>query len=147
LRRRALAGLGALSGCPEVGSAFAAIGFCFGGMAALELARGGAPIAGAVSMHGSLATTSPAKAREVTAKVLVCHGALDPHIPAEDVSRFTREMTEAGADWQLIMYGGAAHGFTHTNAVPGATPGVGYDERADRRAFAAATTFFAEVLT
>jgi dienelactone hydrolase len=147
---RARAGLAALARCPGVdrrstdGRA-AAIGFCFGGMAALALARSGEPIAGAVSIHGSLATSQRAQPGAVPAKILVCHGALDPHVPPGDVTAFAEEMNAAGADWQLIMYGGAVHGFTHAHARPGAIPGAAYDPRADARSFAATSAFLAEV--
>jgi dienelactone hydrolase len=82
----------------------------------------------------------------VKAKILSCHGAIDPHVPLADVVGFAEEMDHAGADWQLIMYGGAMHGFTHEHAVAGATPGVAYDERADRRSFEAVRAFLAEAL-
>jgi dienelactone hydrolase len=144
LVRRAQAGLTALSGCPEAGEDVAAVGFCFGGMAALTLARSGTPLAGVVSIHGGLATNEPAKPGAVAAKVLVCHGAVDPHVSMEDVTAFADEMTRAGADWQLVVYGGAQHGFTHEHAVPGAIPGVAYDPRADERSFAATRAFLAE---
>lgn len=101
---------------------------------------------GVVSMHGSLATARPAEPNAVSAKVLVCHGALDPHVPMTDVTRFAEEMDHARADWQLIMYGGAMHGFTHAHAVPGAMPGVAYNALADQRSFAAARAFLAEAL-
>lgn len=142
LAGRARAGLDALRDCPDTDGRFAAVGFCFGGMAALTLARSGEEIAGAVSIHGSLATPAPAQPHIVRAKILACHGASDPHVPQADVAAFTQEMEDAHADWQLIMYGGALHGFTH--AQPGATPGVAYDERADRRSFATASQFLAE---
>jgi dienelactone hydrolase len=119
LAQRAAAGLAALSARAEVNGYLAAVGFCFGGMAALRLARSGASLAAVVSMHGSLATTNRAEPGAVTAKVLVCHGALDPHVPMADVVAFTGEMTEAGADWQVNVYGGAMHGFTHAHAVDG----------------------------
>ena len=77
------------------------------------------------------------------AKVLVCHGALDPHVPTAQVTRFMDEMNEAGADWQLIVYGGAMHGFTHD--VGPEAPGVAYDAAADARSSAAITAFLAEV--
>lgn len=70
--------------------------------------------------------------------------AIDPHIPMADVDAFVEEMSEADADWQLIAYGGAVHGFTHKDAVPGAIPGVEYDARTDERSFAAARLFLAE---
>ncbi|HEY1920935.1 MAG TPA: dienelactone hydrolase family protein [Streptosporangiaceae bacterium] len=129
---------------PGRGRRLAAVGFCFGGMAALMLARSGEPLAGVVSMHGSLATTAPAQPGRVRAKVLACHGALDPHVPMADVTAFAEEMGHAGADWQVILYGGAQHGFTHEHAVPGAIPGVAYDAPADARSFEAARTFLAE---
>jgi dienelactone hydrolase len=124
----------------------AAVGFCFGGMAALALARAGTSLAGVVSIHGSLTTSAPARPGAVTAKILACHGAADPHVPPADVAAFAEEMNHAEADWQLVMYGRALHGFTHQHAVPGATPGVGYDRLADERSFAAARTFLAEAL-
>jgi dienelactone hydrolase len=146
LVRRGQAGLKALSRCPEVGEDVAAVGFCFGGMAALALARSGANLAGAVSIHGSLATGDPAEPGAVTAKVLACHGASDPHVPMDDVVAFTDEMNRADADWQLAIYGNAMHGFTHKHAVAGAMPGVAYDPLADQRSFAATRAFLAEAL-
>jgi dienelactone hydrolase len=146
LARRGQAGLAALARCPQAGRPYAAVGFCFGGLAALTLARSGADLAGVVSIHGSLAAAAPAGPGAVRAKVLVCHGALDPHVPLTDVTAFAGEMTGAGADWQLIMYGGAQHGFTHRHAVPGAAPGVAYDPAADERSFAAVLAFLAEAL-
>ena len=146
LVRRAQAGLASLASCPEVDGRLAAVGFCFGGLTVLTLARSGAALAGVVSMHGSLATPSPAEPGAVKAKVLACHGALDPHVPLADVTSFAEEMNHAQADWQLIMYGGAMHGFTHEHALPGAIPGVAYDPLADHRSFDAAMTFLADAL-
>jgi len=146
LVRRGQAGLAALSACPEAAGPVAAVGFCFGGLAALALARSDADLACVVSIHGSLATSVPARPGAVTAKVLACHGAADPHVPLADVAAFAEEMNHAGADWQLIMYGQAQHGFTHRHAVPGAVPGVAYDRLADERSFAAARAFLAEAL-
>lgn len=145
LARRGRAGLAALSGCPGASGPVAAIGFCFGGMAALTLARSGANLAAAVSIHGTLATSSPAQAGSVQARLLVCHGSMDPYVPPADVAAFAEEMNRAGADWQLIMYGQAVHGFTHQDAA-GTTPGVAYDPLADERSFAAARTFLAQAL-
>jgi dienelactone hydrolase len=144
LVRRGQAGLAALARCLEIDGRFAAVGFCFGGMAALALARSAVELAGVVSIHGSLATARPAEPGSVKAKVLVCHGALDPHVPMADVNAFIDEMNRAGPDWQLNMYGGAMHGFTHKHATPGAIPGVAYDPRADERSFAAASNFLTE---
>lgn len=147
LVRRAQAGLTALSDCPEVSGARAAVGFCFGGMAALALARAGTSLAGVVSIHGSLTTSKPAEPSAVTAKVLVCHGALDPHVPMNDVAAFTDEMNHAGADWQLVIYGRAMHGFTHKHTSLGAVPGVAYEPLADQRSFTATSAFLAQALT
>jgi len=130
----------------EASGPTAALGFCFGGMAALALARSGTDLAGVVSIHGSLATSAPASPGAVTARILACHGAADPHVPPADVTAFAEEMNRAEADWQLVMYGRAEHGFTHKHAVPGATPGVAYDRLADERSFAAVRAFLAETL-
>jgi len=146
LVRRGRAGLTALAGCPEAAEPTAAVGFCFGGMAALALARAGADLAGVVSIHGSLATSAPASPGAVTARILACHGAADPHVPPADVAAFAAEMNRAEADWQLVMYGRALHGFTHRHATPGAMPGVAYDRLADERSFTAARAFLAEAL-
>lgn len=151
LARRGQAGLEALAGCPEAGGRLGAVGFCFGGMAVLTLARAGAgaagqELAGVVSMHGSLAAKRPARPGEITARVLACHGAADPHVPMSDVTAFAAEMEAAGADWQLNVYGGAQHGFTHRHAVPGAMPGVAYHQATDMRSFAAAREFLASAL-
>jgi hypothetical protein len=108
---------------------------------------GGAPRPGMLLIHGSLATTRPAGPGALQARVLACHGALDPHVPMADVTGFAEEMDRAGADWQLIIYGGALHGFTHQHAVPGAVPGVAYHRLADERSFAATRAFLAETLS
>ena len=145
LCRRAATGLAVLSSQPGVEPAqLAAVGYCFGGMTVLELARSGADLAGVVSVHGSLKTTRPAQPSAVKAKILVCHGALDPHVPMVDVSAFIEEMNGAGADWQLTVYGGAVHGFTHEDA-DGRVPGVAYHPLADARSSAAMESFFEEI--
>ncbi len=146
LAARGAAGLSALTSCPEVKGPIAAVGFCFGGLAVLTLARFGADLAATISMHGSLETSRPAQPDAIRGRMLVCHGALDPHVPMTQVTAFCEEMTAAGADWQLAIYGGAMHGFTHTHAVPGAMPGVEYHEPTDRRSFAVAQTLLAETL-
>jgi dienelactone hydrolase len=144
LLRRARAGLAALADCPEAESRVAVVGFCFGGLVALALARAGTDLAAAVSIHGSLATAAPGEPGRVAARVLACHGAADPHVPMSEVTAFADEMDRAAADWQLIVYGRAQHGFTHANAIPGQTPGVAYDPVADSRSFLAATAFLAD---
>lgn len=97
-------------------SKLAAIGFCFGGGAVLELARSGTKIGAVVSFHGNLDTPDPADAKAIKTPVLVLHGANDPYVPAEQVQAFEAEMRKAGVDWQLISYGGAVHSFTDPTA-------------------------------
>ncbi len=146
LYRRAMAALRALQALPEVaGQATAAVGFCFGGMVVLTLARHGAGLAGVISMHGGLATVLAAEPGAVRARLLVCHGARDPHVRLADVTALIEEMDHAGADLQVIVYGDAMHGFTHANAAPGATTGVEYHELTDRRSFEAASRFLDEL--
>jgi dienelactone hydrolase len=143
LCQRATAGVDVLLSHPQVDRRIAVVGYCFGGMVALELARSGAEIVGAVSVHGSLGTQRPAQAGAVKAKILVCHGALDPHVPMTQVNAFEQEMNDAGADWQLIVYGGAMHGFTHESGPT--LPGVGYHAAADSRSGAAIQHFLSEL--
>jgi dienelactone hydrolase len=112
-------------------------------MTVLELARSGMELAGVVSVHGSLSTSKPAQPGAVRAKVLVCHGALDPHVPMPHVSGFIEEMNHAGVDWQLIVYGGAMHGFTH-EAGP-TVPGVAYHQRSDLRSATTIKNFLVEL--
>jgi dienelactone hydrolase len=145
LRTRAQAGIDVLRSQPLVDGRVAAVGYCFGGMTVLELARGGADLEGVVSVHGSLHTPQPAGPSAVKAKVLVCHGALDPHVPMPHVTAFVEEMKQAGADWQLIMYGDAMHGFTHETATGRETPGVAYHALTDARSSAAIEQFFQEI--
>jgi len=144
LAGRALAGVDRLTSHPDMDGRIGAVGYCFGGMTVLETAREGAPLAGVVSVHGTLATAQPASAGAVRAKVLVCHGALDPHVPTAQVTAFADEMRDAGADWQLIVYGGAMHGFTHEHADPARMPGVAYHALSDARSSAAIQVFLAE---
>jgi dienelactone hydrolase len=145
LRSRAQAGINLLASNPLVDGRMAGVGYCFGGMTVLELARGGANLAGVVSVHGSLHTPTPAQPGDIKAKVLVHHGALDPHVPMTQVSAFVEEMNRADADWQIVLYGGAMHGFTHEQATGRDTPGVAYDAQTDARSSAAIEVFFREV--
>jgi dienelactone hydrolase len=139
LQPRAGAAINVLASHPLVDGRLAAVGYCFGGMTVLELARSGAPLSAVVSVHGTLATSRPAQPRAIQAKILVCHGALDPHVPAPQVAAFVDEMNAAQADWQLFIYGGAMHGFTHQG--PPIAPGVAYNALADARSWAASAAF------
>ncbi len=146
LRARANAGLNVLRKNPMVDpKRIAAIGYCFGGMAALELARSGADLAGVVSFHGGLATPSPDDARNIKGKVLVLTGADDPGVKPDQVIAFQDEMRKAGVDWYLVSYGSAVHGFTNPANGTDNAQGVAYDEKADKRSWRAMKDFFEEI--
>jgi dienelactone hydrolase len=147
MRRRVVAGLETLTreadrrGIGDV-SRRAAIGFCFGGLNVIDLARTGADVAAVVSMHGTLATPQPAKRGDIKAAVLAVHGAADPVAPKAERDAFEAEMTEAGARWALMTFGGVVHAFTdpHVN-VPGVAV---YNEPATRHGYALAHAFIAD---
>jgi dienelactone hydrolase len=145
LCRRASTGLDVLRSHPLTDGRVAAVGYCFGGLTVLELARSGADLAAVVSVHGTLDTSLPAQPRTIKAKILVCHGALDPHVPMAQVSAFVEEMNRAATDYQLIVFGGAMHGFTHESASQ--MRGVAYNAQADSRSSAAIRTFFSEIFS
>jgi len=148
LRARGRAALATLAALPQVDvSRLAAIGFCFGGSVALELARGGADLKAVVSFHGVLATKLPAVFGKVKASVLVCTGADDPLAPPDHVKAFEDEMRAAAVpDWQLISYGNTLHGFTNPEADGSIMRAALYSERADRRSWASMRSLFEEVL-
>ena len=145
-RARAQGGLDALLARPDVDpSRVMAIGYCFGGTMALELARHGAPLKAVVGFHSGLATKTP-DASSVKAKVLVCIGADDPSIPPEQQLAFEQEMAAGKVDWQLHLYGGVVHSFTNPNAAKLERPDFArYDAAADGRSWAAMLGLFAEV--
>jgi dienelactone hydrolase len=122
----------------------AAIGYCYGGTLALELARDGAPLAAVVGFHPGLAAIRPEDARNIRGKVLVCVGADDPIVPPEQRAAFEAEMRAGGVDWQLHLYGGVEHSFTHPMATAAGLPGIAYDPVADRRSWQAMLELFAE---
>jgi len=123
----------------------AAMGYCFGGAAVLEMARAGLDLRGVISFHGSLDTPTPAKAGEIKSKILVFHGADDPFISKEDVSAFQREMAEAKADWQLVIFGGAVHRFTVPEAGNDPSQGFAYSKSADERSWEMTRHFLSEI--
>lgn len=145
LLRRLQAGLAAVRAMPIVDSRRVAImGFCFGGLCALDLARSDADIRGAVSFHGMLKPSGLTEPK-VRARILMLHGYDDPLAPPEDVLAVAKEFTAAGADWQLNAYGQTMHAFTNPAAQSPAA-GMQYDEAADRRSWHALEEFLAEVL-
>jgi len=126
-------------------SKVAAIGYCFGGTAALELARSGAPLSATVTFHGGLATPTADDARNIKGKVLALHGADDPFVKPEEVLAFEEEMRKAHVDWSLVAYGGAVHAFAIPDAGSDPSKGAAYDARADRRSWDAMRALFREV--
>ena len=146
LRRRARLGLEQLRQLPQVRETkIAVIGYCFGGTTGLELARDGADVQGVVSFHGGLSTPRPAGPGDITAKLLICHGAVDPYVPDEEVATFMSEMNEAGADYQFIAYADAVHSFTHTELSTDNSQGAAYNEKAHRRSWLHMQVFFHEL--
>ncbi len=125
----------------------AAIGFCFGGTMALELARSGAAIKAAVGFHSGLGTQMPAAKGAIKGSVLVCIGADDPMIDGDARKTFEGEMKAAGCDWQLHVHGNTVHSFTNQAAAKRNMPeAIRYSPEADRRSWAAMTELFGEVL-
>jgi dienelactone hydrolase len=145
LRGRTAAALRRLAACVDPGR-IAAIGHCFGGLAALELARSGAELRATVSFHGGLATARPARPGEVRARVLACTGAADPYCPREQRAAFEDEMTAANVDWQHCIHAGALHGFTVVDIDPEKHPGCAYHALADRRSWLAMLGLLDEVI-
>lgn len=146
MRQRAQAGLDTLLAQKYVDkSRVAAIGYCFGGTCALELARAGAPLAGVISFHGNLSRTADEGPDNITAKILVCHGGDDPLVSAKVLADFEAEMKEVKANYQINIYSGAQHAFTNPAADSHHIPGIAYNEQADKRSWAAAKDFFEEV--
>lgn len=147
-RIRALghAGLDQLQREPSVDpSRVAAVGYCLGGTLALELGRSDADLKAIVGFHPGLVSTSPDDSRNIRGRVLVCVGSDDPIVPREHRIAFEEEMDAAGVDWQMHVYGGVPHSFTHPDADRGGWPGIAYNKVADRRSWHAMLRLLAEV--
>jgi dienelactone hydrolase len=146
LRRRLRLGLEAALKHPMANSSkVAAIGYCFGGMSVLELARSGAPVKGVVSFHGSLGTADPSQAKNIKGKVLVLHGAADPMVGEDQVKAFEKEMRDARVSYKLVKYPGAVHAFTVPDASKWGLPAAKYDAKADRSSWDEMRRFFAGI--
>jgi dienelactone hydrolase len=135
-RSRAHAALDALRAQPGVdGSRLAAIGYCFGGTTALELARSGAPLAAIATFHAGLLAELPEDAGRIRAKVLVNHGADDPLVKKEAIDGVMTELRRDKVDWQVVFYGNAVHSFTNPEADERHVPALKYDKKADERSW------------
>jgi dienelactone hydrolase len=148
-RARAGGALKALIARPEVDAVrVGAIGFCFGGTMALELARSGAEIKAVVGFHSGLATAAPkTDAKAIKARVLVCIGADDPMIPPAQRADFETEMRDAGVDWQMHLYGKTVHSFTNKAAAKRNMPdAIRYSAEADVRSWSSLQELFSETL-
>ena len=144
LQRRMQRALDQLRSQKDVGGKLGAIGFCFGGLCVLDLARTGAELEGVVSFHGLLGAPENTAGNTMRAKALVLHGWRDPLAPPDQVLELAREMEALGADWQLHAYGTALHAFTNPSAND-PQAGLQYDAQADRRSWDAMQLFLNEV--
>jgi len=143
LRTRLQAGLNAAIALEQADKEkVGAMGYCFGGFSALELARSGADVKGVISFHGSLRSDKPEDAKSIKGKVLVLHGADDDF---ESVAVINQEMKDAGVDYELDLYGHTVHAFTNPNAGNDPSRGVAYSAQADARSWQRMEDFFEEI--
>jgi dienelactone hydrolase len=151
LVRRVEAGLRAMTGLALVDpDRVAAIGYCLGGMGVLNLVRGGARLRAAVAFHGLLTPRESGMSGPISTPLLLCTGTEDPFVPLTDVTEFCDEMTAAGADYRIVLYGGAGHAFTSFEISPGMIPvssgKFGFHEAADRDAWTQMSQMLADLL-
>ena len=145
LQKRLRLAVEVAAGQPEVdASRVAAIGYCFGGLCVLDLARAGADVSGVVSFHGLFFPPGNTAGNSIDAKVLALHGWDDPMATPEQVVALAAELTQAGADWQIHGYGHALHAFTNPEAND-PDHGVAYAPAADRRSWRAMVNFLEEL--
>lgn len=147
LRQRAVAAYHELHSNPMVDtSRIAAIGYCFGGAGALDLARSGAPLKIAITFHGVLTSPTPQDDSNIKGRVLALHGADDPIVGPQAQEQFKKEMTDAHVDWQLVLYGGAVHAFTEKSSGNDPSKGAAYNANADKLSWEAMTQAFKDSL-
>jgi dienelactone hydrolase len=124
----------------------AAVGYCFGGGTVLQMAYGGADVAGVVSFHGSLPAAPEDSKGRIKTKILALHGQADGMVPPEVVKNFEAKLAAAEANWELVSYGGVRHGFTNPDAGRYGIPNLKYDAQADARSWERMKGFFGEIL-
>jgi dienelactone hydrolase len=148
LRALGRAGLDALLAQERVDATrVVAVGYCFGAVVMMELARTGAHVRAVVGFHPGLASGRPQDSRNIVGQVLMCVGADDPLVPIEDRVVFEDEMRASGVNWQMNVYGGAKHRFTDPHAAKTGAPGLEYHQSATDRSWRAMIDLFHEVLT
>lgn len=146
LQSRMVAALNTFRSIPEVDeNKIAAMGFCFGGLCVLDLARTGEALQGVISLHGFFTPPGNLDSKNIKAKVLAIHGYDDPMVPPESIDELATEMSTTGVDWQIHAYGNTKHAFTNPNANDH-DRGTVYNEDADRRSWQSCLNFFQEVL-
>jgi len=139
MRARILAGLDILKAQPMVDPMkLAAVGYCFGGTVGVELVETGAPLLGFVSVHGSFRNFAPEAAKNIKGRVLILHGAEDPVAPIEELNAVISQFRAANVDFEVNLYSGTKHGFTH--------PQNPSEVRADAEYKVAMTRFLKDIL-
>lgn len=142
---RARAGLDILKKQKQVDpSKLAAIGYCFGGSTALQLAYTGAELSAVVTFHAALPVPEAEQAKAVKARLLICHGAMDKFIPEATILKFRAALEEAKVDYAMVYFGGAVHSFTVKGIDKKGVPGLAYNAAADRRSWAYMRLMFRE---
>lgn len=145
-QQRAIAGLNVLKGHDLVDTTkMAAIGYCFGGSTVLQLAYAGTDLDAVVSFHGALPTATDEQAKQIKARIVVCHGAMDKFISDESIDKFQAALNKAGADYEFIAYANSVHGFTNPRADERGVPGLKYNAKADRRSWRQMKLTFGDV--
>jgi dienelactone hydrolase len=124
----------------------AAVGYCFGGATVMQLAYAGADLDGVVSFHGSLPPASDLTPGQIKPSILVAHGEADSFVPPERIAAFKAGLDAAEADWQMVVYSGAQHGFTNPGAGDYGLDALAHDPKADARSWALMQAFLNEVL-
>lgn len=144
-RKRAVAGLDVLKSQPECDKTkLAAIGYCFGGSTALELAYAGADLKAVVTFHAALPPLTEAEAKQIKPAIIVCNGADDKFIPAAAIKAFRDALDKAGVKYEFVSYPGALHSFTVPDADKRNIPGMKYDKAADEDSWKRMVKLFAD---
>jgi len=146
-RKRAQAALDVLKSQPQCdASKLAAMGYCFGGSTALQLAYSGADLDAVATFHAALPTPTDTEAQAIKARLLVCHGADDKFIPAEAIQGFKSALDKAAAKYEFVAYPGAVHSFTVPDAGRHNNPGMQYQAAADKDSWSRLTKLLSETL-